>query len=143
MRAITPGGLLLSLLIATPVLAHETLVVTERPDHETTLARAPGADSLGDLIIFHNSIFDAKNRTRIGRDQGYCIRIILGQSYQCTWTLMLKDGQINVQGPYDDKGNSTLTITGGSGKYIGARGSMELIPLDAKHSAYTFRYNLL
>jgi hypothetical protein len=32
-------------------------------------------DSTGDILTFHNPVFNAANANRIGRDQGVCIRI--------------------------------------------------------------------
>lgn len=63
--------ILATALGATPAVARETLVLVERADHETTLHRIQGKDSLGDLIVFKNSVFDADNRIQIGQDQGF------------------------------------------------------------------------
>lgn len=128
---------------AAPTYAAETLMVVEHPDNEQTIPMTPNKDSLGDLIVFHNSIFDADNRMKVGRDEGYCVRVFVATSYACFWTLFLTEGQITVEGPYTDKGDSVLSITGGSGKYAGARGSMILHPRDAKNLSYDFRYQLL
>jgi hypothetical protein len=47
--------------------------------------------------------------------------------WECTWTTLLRGGDITVQGPYYDDGtNTTLAITGGTGMYTGAEGSMLL-----------------
>jgi len=35
-------------------------------------------------------------------------------------------GQITVEGPFSDTGNTVLAITGGTGTYASARGSMDL-----------------
>jgi hypothetical protein len=44
-----------------------------------------------------------------------------------TSTTLLPGGNLTVEGPYYDDGtNTTLTITGGSGRYAGAEGSMLL-----------------
>jgi hypothetical protein len=50
----------------------------------------------------------------------------VGKSYECTWTNFLKGGQVVVQGPFFDAADSTLAITGGTGRYARARGSMKL-----------------
>ncbi|MGH8320277.1 MAG: hypothetical protein ACREUL_20300 [Steroidobacteraceae bacterium] len=34
------------------------------------------ADSLGDLLVFANPVFDSANHLQRGHDQGYCIRVI-------------------------------------------------------------------
>jgi allene oxide cyclase-like protein len=98
-------------------------------EHATTDATAdtgaPG-DSAGDVLTFANEVFDANDRTKIGSDQGYCIRAVAGTSYECNWTTFLPDGQITVEGPFYDAKDSTLAITGGTGRYRRARGSMDL-----------------
>ena len=47
-------------------------------------------------------------------------------AYECNWTTFLDGGQITVEGPFFDAKESTLAITGGTGRYRGARGEMEL-----------------
>jgi hypothetical protein len=119
-----------------------TIRVVERATTDATAHIGPAPDNAGDLLTFANDIFDAKNESRIGTDQGYCIRIVPGKSYECQWTLFLADGQIAVAGPFLDAGDSTLAVTGGTGKYAGARGEMALHARDAKGSAYDFTYRL-
>ena len=52
--------------------------------------------------------------------------MIVGQSWECVWTTFLPRGQLTVEGPFYDTKDSVLAITGGSGDYANARGSMEL-----------------
>jgi len=145
-------------LLASPVNAGEHLAVVERALTDTTIhlgAKSdskdandatihPGAkaDSIGDLLTFANPVFDAANKVQLGTDQGYCVRVVVGKSWECFWTLMLKDGQITIEGPFLDAGDSVMVVTGGSGKYAGAKGSMKLHARDAKGSAYDFGYDL-
>lgn len=135
------GALLLP--AALPVAAAEHLVVVERPVNETTLDLGAKGDSVGDLLTFANPVFDSANKRQIGSDQGYCVRVVVGKSWECNWTLVLAGGQITVEGPFSDSGDSVFTITGGTGKYAGAKGAMKLHPRDAKPSAYDFTYDLL
>ena len=47
--------------------------------------------------------------------------------WECFWTVILSDGQITVEGPYNDSGTDTmLAITGGTGRYSEAHGQMRL-----------------
>jgi hypothetical protein len=69
--------------------------------------------------------------------------VIAGKSWECFWTLRLEDGQITVEGPFYDTGDSVMAVTGGTGKYAGAKGSMKLHARDAKGSSYDFIYELL
>jgi hypothetical protein len=136
-------ALLAAALLTVPALAAEQIKVVERPVGETTVDLPPKGDSIGDLLVFANGIFDAANKAQIGTDQGYCVRITVGKSWECNWTMMLKGGQITVEGPFMDEGDSLFTITGGTGKYAGAKGSMKLHPRDAKSTSYDFIYDLL
>ncbi len=132
-----------SALLTAPVVAKETIKVVERPVGETTIDLAAKGDSVGDMLVFANGIFDASNATQIGSDQGYCVRTLVGKSWECFWTLTLKAGQITVEGPFMDEGDSLLAVTGGTGKYAGAKGSMKLHPRDATPTGYDFTYDLL
>lgn len=98
------------------------------------------ADNVGDILTFANEVFDAANAVKVGSDQGYCVRLVVGKAFECHWTLSLAKGQIMVDGPFLDAGDSTLAITGGTGAYRGARGEMRLHARDAKGSAYDFIY---
>jgi allene oxide cyclase len=89
----------------------------------------PGKMSLGDVLGFHNPVFDAANKRQVGIDNGQCTRTVAtGKTeWECFWTTFLANGQITVEGPYYDDGtDTTLAITGGTGIYVGANGSMLL-----------------
>jgi hypothetical protein len=130
-------------LAALPALGGEKIVVVERPVGETTVDLGPKGDSVGDLLVFANKVYDSANKAQVGSDQGYCLRTLVGKSWECFWTLVLKDGQITVEGPFMDTGDSLMTVTGGTGKYAGAKGSMKLHPRDATPTGYDFTYDLL
>jgi allene oxide cyclase len=51
-------------------------------------------------------------------------------SYECTWTTFLRGGQLVVAGPFFDTRDSTLAVTGGTGAYRDARGTMRLHALE-------------
>jgi allene oxide cyclase len=114
-------------------------------EHATTDAvtnHADGtADSVGDLLTFTNDVFDADDTTRVGHDQGFCIRTIVGQAWECWWTTFLPEGQLTVEGPFYDAKDSRLAITGGTDVYAHARGWMEL-NLRAGGTEYDFIFHL-
>jgi hypothetical protein len=56
--------------------------------------------------------------------------------------LTLADGQITVQGPFYDAGDSVLAITGGTGAYSSARGQMKLHPRKPDGTEYDFVYEI-
>jgi allene oxide cyclase len=132
-----------ALLAALPAMAAEQISVVERPVNETTVHRSGERDTVGDLLVFANKVYDAANKVEVGSDQGYCVRTVAGKSWECFWTLILKAGQITVEGPFMDSGDSLFAVTGGTGKYVGARGSLKLHPRDATPTGYDFIYDLL
>ncbi len=129
-------------LLAGPAVAAERFVVVERAVSDTTIHVAGQGDRFGNLLVFANPIYDSTNRIRLGRDQGFCIRVVVGQGYECSWTLVLKGGQITSEGPNLDHGDSTMAVTGGTGRYVGARGILKLHPRDAQGSSWDFTYEL-
>jgi allene oxide cyclase len=145
MSKLSIGCVMLAAALASlPALAAEQLIVVEHPVGETTV-HTGGAkvDSLGDLLVFANKVYDAANKTPVGTDQGFCVRTLVGKSWECMWTLILKAGQITVEGPFMDTGDSLFVVTGGTGKYAGAKGSLKLHALDANNTALQFIYDLL
>ena len=89
----------------------------------------PPKNSRGDVLGFHNPVFNAANARQIATDNGFCIRTVATgmTEWECTWTTLLAGGDLTVQGPYYDDGtDTTLAITGGTGKFTGAQGSMRL-----------------
>src|SRR6202047_209450 len=95
-------------LLTLPAFAAEQIKVVERPVGETTVDLGPKGDSVGDMLVFANGVFDSANKTQVGTDQGYCVRTIVGKSWECFWTLIFKACQITVEGPFLDAGDSLL-----------------------------------
>ena len=86
-----------------------------------------GSDTTGDLLTVHNAIFDASDTNHVGRDQGDCIRINVARgTWECRWVTWVGDGSLTVEGPFYDTHDSVLAITGGTGAFRNARGSMLL-----------------
>jgi len=134
-----------SLLIASSSAAfakNTTLKLVERATTDAVTDLGAKDDSAGDLLTFANDIYDAANANKVGADNGWCIRTVAGKAWECFWTLSLADGQITVEGPFLDAGDSVLAITGGTGKYAGARGGMNLHARNDKGTEYDFVYNL-
>ena len=100
--------------------------IPPRPTTDATTDTGASGDTAGDILTFANEVFDAKDAKKAGTDQGTCIRTVPGQSYECSFTTFLSGGQITVEGPFYDKKDSTLAITGGTGRYRNARGTMDL-----------------
>jgi hypothetical protein len=133
----------LALQVSLTAVAAEKIQVVERALTDATIDLGAKGDSVGDLLTFANPIYDAANKTKLGSDQGYCVRVVVGKSWECFWTLLLADGEITVEGPFYDTGDSVMVVTGGTGKYAGAKGAMKLHSRDAKSTSYDFVYDLL
>jgi hypothetical protein len=118
---------------ANVTVARDTLHVVERSVSETTihLGAKQESDSIGDMLVFANPIYDSSNATQVGMVQGTCVRVIVGKSWECFFTLALANDRITLEGPYADTGDSIFAITGGTGRYIGAKGKMSLHARDS------------
>jgi len=87
----------------------------------------PPGPSPGDMQVFQGDIVDTTTRKLVGHDSGWCVRTWTSkQLSECSFTLTIADGQISVQGPSDRHGETVLAVTGGTGKYSGARGELKL-----------------
>lgn len=118
----------------------ESIKLIERATTDAVLDLGASGDSAGDVLTFANELYDEKNAKLVGSDNGWCIRTVPGKAWECTWVATLADGQITVEGPFLDAGDSVLAITGGTGIYAKARGEMKLHARDAKGSEYDFVY---
>lgn len=124
-----------------------TVHVVEHAITDTVQEFHPPKMSIGDILGFHNPVFDAKNNEQVGHDNGQCTRTVAtGKTeWECFWTVFLSGGNITVEGPYYDDGtDTTLTITGGTGVYVEAHGSMLLHARgNPVGSEYDFVYRLV
>lgn len=103
-----------------------SITVIEHATTDATTDTGAAGDSAGDVLTFANDVFDAKDAGKVGTDNGYCIRTVAGTAYECNWTTFLPGGQITVEGPFYDAKDSTVAITGGTGRYRHVRGTMDL-----------------
>jgi hypothetical protein len=113
-------------------------------EHAVTDAVSNGsqADRLGNVLTFANPVYDASDTTKVGADNGFCIRTVKGATWECLWTTTLADGQITVEGPFSDTGNTKVAITGGTGAYADARGFMELNYHNPEGTKFDFVFHL-
>lgn len=125
-----------------PQLAEPTrIVVVERANTDTVIDTDQSAsDTTGDLLTFHNPVFDRTNDTRVGNDQGECVRIDPARgTWECRWiTRIAGRGSITVEGPFYDTRDSVLAVTGGTGAFANARGQMLLHARSASVFEFTF-----
>lgn len=119
------------------------IAVIERATTDTVVDLTANGDSTGDLLTFHNELFDETNTEVVGTSHGECVRIEVGVSWECRWINFLEGGSITVEGPFFDAESSALAITGGTGVYRGARGSMRVVARDDIGAEYDFIFRIL
>lgn len=124
--------------ITTPV----TITVFEHSDHDKVIDVGKKGDSTGDILTFHNDVYEGTDTAKAGTNQGQCVRESpKAGTWECWWTTTLADGQITIEGPYLDASNTVLAaVTGGTGLYENVRGSMEAT---CKGSECTLVYSLI
>lgn len=108
---------------------------------------SPPGDSVGDMRIFSNDLYDEQNTGVVGADQGFCVRTLPGQRYECTWSNIFANGVIVTQGPGPDAAftgaEATLAVTGGTGEFVGARGEVTVKKLAGADHQFTFVFDLI
>ena len=82
--------------------------VVERALSDKTVDIGARGDSIGDLLVFANPLYDAANARQIGTDNGSCTRTVVGKAWECAWTNVLADGQLMVTGTFQDTGEFRL-----------------------------------
>ena len=118
------------------------ITVVERAVSDTVVDVGPTGDSRGDLLAFANPVYNRTNSTKVGRDQGSCIRTVVGKAWQCSFTTWLAKGSLVVEGPFYDTRDSVFAITGGTGSYSRSRGVMHLHARNAKGTLFAFRFTI-
>lgn len=142
-RSLVAAALLLAASApAGPAVAAEKLNLVEHATTDAVADVGAKGDSAGDLLTFANEIYDEADKTKVGSDNGFCIRTVPAKAWECYFAVTLAKGQLTVGGPFYDGADSTLAVTGGTGEYRAARGDMLLHSRDKEGSAYDFRFDL-
>lgn len=121
----------------------ERIAVVEHATTDTVVDLTANGDSTGDLLTFHNELFDETDTEVVGTSHGDCVRIEVAVSWECRWINFLEGGSITVEGPFFDASPSALAVTGGTGAYRGARGSMRLVARDDIGAEFDFVFRIL
>lgn len=99
----------------------------------------PAGDSLGDSLVFTQKLYKDETKTKqIGTDEAFCVRTVPGVRRLCTGIFYLRGGTITIAGP-ESAGVHSLAITGGTGKWFGARGEVVLNSIDPVTDEMEFR----
>jgi hypothetical protein len=134
-------ALVISLVSVSTAATATKITVIEHATTDAVVDLPPTGDSAGDLLTFHNELFDETNSEVVGSDQGECVRIEVGVSWECRFTSFLEGGSIMVEGPFFDTEPSTFAITGGTGAYKNASGAMKLTS-NADGTEFTFAFKI-
>ncbi|HEX6843911.1 MAG TPA: allene oxide cyclase family protein [Actinomycetota bacterium] len=128
LAAVLAGGAIGYAVAGDKLEAPTTIHVVERATTDKVVDVGRPGDSTGDLLTFHNLLFDETNTHRVGHDQGECLRISARQgTWECRWIAWIDGmGAITVEGQFSDHHGTVLAITGGTGQFRNARGSMRL-----------------
>ena len=98
--------------------------------------------SRGDQIVSSDQIF-AQSGRKVGRDTQACVITKLSPlEAECTLTFVFADGTITAQYMGRQPPHKIAAVTGGTGRYIGARGQMTLDESghdNSPHNVLTFR----
>jgi hypothetical protein len=110
---------------SSPAPGATTLTLIEHTTHDGVTGN--GGKSPGDILWFYHPLYDETDTTKVGSVQGACIRINPKKgTWQCSATNSLEDGQLVVEGRTYGEKDSTLAVTGGTGSYSGASGTLDV-----------------
>ena len=88
----------------------------------------PNPQGFGGRLIF---VIPLKSKGKLfGYERGECVNLTkASQLNYCTYNINLPGGAVSVQGslPYSTKISRTIPVTGGTGTYLGAYGSLTLV----------------
>ena len=138
-------GAAIASIAGTKVTSHTKIHVIEHAVSDGFADVGKSGDSRGDILTFHNPVYNATDSKKVAHDLGQCIRTgTQSGSWLCTWTTFWKGmGSISVSGPFYDSKGSTLAITGGTGYFRNARGWMQLKSHNNKGSKYDFIFHVI
>jgi allene oxide cyclase len=125
MRTVILGALIVgSVLVQTPALAARRLQFVDA-DQTQVAHISQKEDAPGDIMTFKGVLTDPADNKRVGREYGQCIRVdTVDKVWQCSFTFVLTEGQLSIAGAYFDAGESQFAVTGGTGSFEGAKGTM-------------------
>ena len=117
---------------ATPEGKATLLTLVERADRVTTIDLDESGPSAGDMIVWGpDPLYDAANVTDTGAtSQGTCVTFGTDGACLASETIVFSDGStLEIQGiQAGGSAPSMRVIVGGSGAYLGATGTVTLIP---------------
>lgn len=119
-----------------------TIKATSKLDQVRVIDNSPVGDSPGDLLVFTEKLYNARGR-QIGSDSATCVRLF-DPSSLCTGVYRLAGGRLMVQLEQPSLSGTVAydqAITGGTGRYDGARGTVR-VAQSASGDRFTFKIRL-
>jgi hypothetical protein len=137
-RTITITAAAVTLIVAVPLAASAdsgsaptrrastiTLRMGAQLEHVQSVDNQPSGRSAGDMLVFTERLVNS-HRRQLGSDAASCVALF-DQRWLCSGTYVLAGGQVMVQ-LVQPRLTGTLTysqaITGGTGRYAGASGTV-------------------
>jgi hypothetical protein len=127
--------------------ASHSLYYIERGETDTLIPS--GVETgVGDLDVFNNGLYDARNEVKIGQHDGLCARIPDVTRWFCSWNVLMpdEDNKIFLQGTIfnDNDKVAVIGIVGGSGDFFGAQGSATIVSRNGDFfgNTATWEFNL-
>ena len=108
-----------------------TLILIEHADLVTEIDLGEPGSSVGDMLVWGpNALYDETDSTDTGATtQGTCIAFNAESDCLAAETILFPDGStLEFQGIERGGAPSARTIVGGSGRYLGAAGTMTAVP---------------
>jgi len=135
-------GPVLAASAATPVTASQIIVLVAR-QVSATLVPVPGQTGHqlvpGDQLVFTESL--TLDGASYGHDAIHCV-IVTAADAVCVGAFELPGGQLTIAGDagsVNSHGSKTVAVTGGTGRYLGARGQLTIKDRSDTVSVDTFQ----
>ncbi len=123
-------------LAASSATQGRTLTLVTRPLRDADVDVPPRGFSPGDFFVFEEAVFN-RNANRVGEDSGRC-EVGL-RTFTCEATVSINGkGKIRIAGALFDRHDSTFPVTGGTGRYNTAAGSLTVFDLRGGRSVLVF-----
>jgi allene oxide cyclase len=127
------GGATLASAASSATSQSLTLVAVDIPKSERYVDLGAKGNGPGDVLFFRETLREGGKRA--GHSEVMCVTVARDVG-RCQGTLFLAGGTLEASGAAHFDARFSLPIVGGTGRYAGARGELQVIALDSKRSRY-------
>ena len=134
------AGMALAAADSPPIQQAETITATLTFERFKYLDERPlREESTGDRFLFRGSL--KRSGTRVGFAVVQCTATLPKEVLQCVGMAKLGRGQIVAEGLVKERGrvHAFLAVTGGTGHFRNARGTLEVQDISPNRTRFTFR----